>query len=122
VSCYPGARTIPLVMDNLNLPGRKSLTDSFGEPRGGSIGNRLPVPYTPKHGSWRNQAEIEISLFSHQCLGKRRIPPLRILRLESRAWNRQLNRHRVKINWQFTPQSARPKFGSKRNLFRRSKT
>jgi hypothetical protein len=121
VSGYPGARTIHLVMDNLNIHGRKSLTDYFGEERGGSIWNRLTVHYTPKHGSWLNQAEIEISLFSRQCLGKHRIPTLRILRLESRAWNRQVNRHRVKINGQFTRKSARAKFGYKRNLFRRSK-
>jgi transposase len=122
VSGYPGARKIHLVMDNLNIHSRKSLTDYFGEERGGSIWNRLTVHYTPKHGSWLNQAEIEISLFSRQCLGKRRIPTLSILQRESRAWNRQVNRHRVKINWQFTRKKARAKFGYERNLFRRSKT
>jgi transposase len=122
VRSYPGARKIHLVMDNLNIHGRKSLTDYFGEERGGLIWNRLTVHYTPKHGSWLNQAEIEISLFSRQCLGKRRIPTLSILRRESRAWNRQVNRHRVKINWQFTRKRARAKFSYKRNLFRRSKT
>jgi hypothetical protein len=111
-----------LVMDNLNIHGRKSLTDYFGEQRCGSIWNRLTVHYTPKHGSWLNQAEIEISLFSWQCLGQRRIPTLRILQWESRAWNRQVNRHRVKINWQFTRKRPRAKFGYKGNLFRRSKT
>jgi len=122
VSSYPGARSIHLVMDNLNIHGQKSLTDYFGEERGGSIWDRLTVHYTPKHGSWLNQAEIEISLFSRQCLGQRRIPSLRILRQESRAWNHQVNRHRVKINWQFTRKRARGKFGYERNLFRRSKT
>jgi transposase len=122
VSSYPGTRKIHVVMDNLNIHGRKSLTDYFGEERGGSIWNRLTVHYTPKHGSWLNQAEIEISLFSRQCLGQRRIPTLSILRRESRAWNRQVNRHRVKINGQFTRKRARAKFGYKRNLFRRSKT
>jgi hypothetical protein len=104
------------------LPPRKSLTDYFGEERGRAIWNRLTVHYTPKHGSWLNPAEIEISLFSRQCLGQRRIPTLSILRRESRAWNRQVNRHRVKINWQFTRKRARAKFGYKRNLFRRSKS
>ncbi|PYV30360.1 MAG: IS630 family transposase [Acidobacteria bacterium] len=121
VSSYPSARTIHVVMDNLNIHGRKSLTDYFGDHRGGSVWNRLTVHYTPKHGSWLNQAEIEISLFSRQCLGKRRIPTLAILRRESRAWNRQVNRDRVKINWRFTPRSARAKFGYKRNVFMRSK-
>lgn len=120
LSRYPLAQTIHLVMDNLNIHGRKSLTDYFGEKRGGALWKRLTVHYTPKHGSWLNQAEIEISLFSRQCLGKRRIPTLDILRRESRAWNRKVNRVRAKINWQFTRKKARAKFGYKRNLLRRS--
>lgn len=122
VSRYPGTRTIHLVMDNLNIHGRKSLTDYFGQERGAALWNRLTVHYTPKHGSWLNQAEIEISLFSRQCLGKRRIPTLGILRRESCAWNRKVNRLRIKINWQFTRKRARAKFGYKRNLLKRSKT
>ena len=120
VSSYPRARTIHLVMDNLNIHGRKSLTDFFGEERGATLWKRLTVHYTPKHGSWLNQAEIEISLFSRQCLGKRRIPTLKILRRESRAWNRKVNQVRVKIHWQFTRKKARAKFDYKRNLLRRS--
>ena len=109
-------------MDNLNIHCRKSLTDHFGEERGDAVWNRLAVHYTPKHGSWLNQAEIEISLFSRQCLGKRRIPTLAILRRESRAWNRTVNRDHVKINWGFTRKKARAKFGYKRNVLSRSKT
>jgi len=120
VSHYPLAQTIHLVMDNLNIHGRKSLTDYFGEQKGEALWKRFTVHYTPKHGSWLNQAEIEISLFSRQCLSKRRIPSLDILRRESRAWNRQVNRHRVKINGQFTRKKARAKFGYKRHLLRRS--
>jgi len=74
VRSYPGVRKIHLVMDNLNIHGRKSLTDYFGEERGGSIWNRSRSITRPSMGSWLNQAEIEISLFSRQCLGKRRIP------------------------------------------------
>ena len=122
VNRYPEARTIHLVMDNLNIHSRKSLTDYFGEERGRAIWNRLTVHYTPKHGSWLNQAEIEISLFSRQCLGQRRIPTLSILRRESRAWNHQANRQRVKINWRFTRKRARAKFRYKRNLFKRLQT
>ena len=121
-SSYPLARTIHGVMDNLNIHCRKSLTDHFGEERGDAVWNRLAVHYTPKQGSWLNQAEIEISLFSRQCLGKRRIPTLAILRRESRAWNRTVNRDHVKINWGFTRKKARAKFGYKRNVLRRSKT
>jgi hypothetical protein len=59
---YPDAKTIHLVMDNLNTHNRKSLTDAFGE-IGSEIWDRFTIHYTPKHGSWLNQAEIEISLF-----------------------------------------------------------
>ena len=55
--------------------------------------------YTPKHASWLNQAEIEISLFRRQCTGSRRIAGLAELRSASRAWNRPINRQRLKINW-----------------------
>jgi len=89
---YPNAKTIHLVMDNLSSIPRKSLTDLYGEAFGGEIWDRFTVPYTPKHGSWLNQAEIEIGLFTRQCLGKRRIPDLTTLRRESRAWNRRMNR------------------------------
>lgn len=120
IESYPRARTIHLVMDNLNIHGRKSLTDSYGEKEGGDLWNRLTVHYTPKHGSWLNQAEIEISLYARQCLGKRRIPGLASLQRESRAWNRQVNRARVKINWKFSRRDARHKFGYHKNSFRRS--
>jgi len=122
VRCYPSAQTIHLVMDNLDIHGRKPLTDYCGEQRGDALWKRLTVHYTPKHGSWLNQAEIEISLFSRQCLGRRRIPTLAAFRREACAWNHQVNRMRVKIDWQFTRRKARAKFGYERNLLRRSKT
>jgi transposase len=110
VEQYPSARTIHLVMDNLNIHGRKSLVDSFGEREGGDLWDRLTVHYTPKHGSWLNQAEIELSLYSRQCLGKRRIPDLSALKRETRVWNRKTDRKRTKINWQFTRKKARKLF------------
>ena len=119
---YPEANTIHLVMDNLNIHHRKSLTDFYGIEVGTEIWDRFTVHYTPKHGSWLNQAEIEIGLFSRQCLGNRRIPDLATLRRESRAWNRRVNRARVKINWKFNRRAARRKFGYKQNSFKRSKT
>jgi hypothetical protein len=120
VDCYPFARTIHLVMDNLNIHCRKTLTDYFGEQEGGYLWDRLTVHYTPTHGSWLNQAEIEISLFARRCLGRRRIPSLAVLERETRAWNRQINRDRIKINWQFTRKKARAKFRYDSNSFRRS--
>jgi DDE superfamily endonuclease len=122
INSYPRARTIHLVMDNLNIHCQKSLTDYYGGKEGRRLWRRLTVHYTPKHGSWLNQAEIEISLFSGQCLGRRRIPALAVLRQEAWAWNRQVNRARTKINWKFSRKDARKKFGYGRNHFRRSKT
>jgi hypothetical protein len=119
---YPEANTIHLVMDNLNIHHRKSLTDFYGIEVGTEIWDRFTVHYTPKHGSWLNQAEIEIGLFSRQCLGNRRIPDLATLRRESRAWNRRVNRAQLKINWKFDRRAARRKFGYKKNSFKRSKT
>jgi len=119
---YPAADTIHLVMDNLSSHTRKAVVERFGEKAGGWLWDRFTVHYTPKHGSWLNQAEIEISLFSRQCLGQRRIPSLRALRREARAWNRRINRQRVTINWRFTPTKARAKFGYKRNQITRSET
>jgi len=119
---YPNAKTIHLVMDNLSSHTRKSLTDLYGEEFGGEIWDRFTVHYTPTHGSWLNQAEIEIGLFGRQCLGKRRIPDLKTLRRETRAWNRRVNRDQIKINWRFDRKAARRKFSYKYKSSKRSKT
>jgi hypothetical protein len=111
-----------LVLDNLNIHREKSLTDLYGAGLGGEIWGRFTIQYTPKHGSWLNQAEIEIGIFSRQCLGSRRIPDLKILRREVRAWNRRINRARTRINWTFDRKAARRKFGYKRNYTKRSWT
>src|SRR5499425_2960677 len=107
---YPAAKTIHLVLDNLNIHRRKALADVFGAEMATEIWDRFTVHYTPTHGSWLNQAEIEIGIFSRQCLGKRRIPSLKILKAEAKAWNRRVNRDRVKINWKFDRRAARRKF------------
>jgi hypothetical protein len=117
---YPDADTIHLVMDNLNIHRRKSLTDLLGEEVGCEVWGRFTVHYTPKHGSWLNQAEIEIGLLSRQCLGTRRIPDLKELRSEVRAWNRDVNRRHTRINWKFDRKAARKKFGYKRKSIKRS--
>jgi hypothetical protein len=79
------ARTIHLVMENLNIHRRKSLSDVFGVEMATEVWSRFTVHYTPTHGSWLNQAEIEIGIFSRQCLGTRRIPSLKVLRQEAKA-------------------------------------
>jgi DDE superfamily endonuclease len=106
---YPAAHTIHLVMDNLSTHTRKALVERFGEEDGGWLWERFTVHYTPKHGSWLNQAEIEIGLFSRQCLGKRRIGDIFTLRRQAKAWNRSANRHKITIKWKFTRKLARLK-------------
>ena len=117
---YPLARRIHLVVDNLNIHCRKSLVGHFGEAKGDALWQRFTVHYTPKHGSWLNQAEIEIGLFARQCLGSRRISDLRTLRSEAKAWNRRVNRDRVMIHWKFTSRDALAVFHAQANLFTRS--
>jgi len=122
VRAYPRARTIHLVMDNLNIHCEKSLTDHLTRRVGRRLWRRLTVHFTPKHGSWLNQAEIELSLFSRGCVGRRRIPSLQQLRRETSAWNTRANRAHTRIRWQFTRKDARTKFGYKQQLSNRSKT
>ena len=106
---YSAAETIHLVVDNLSTHTRKALVDRFGEAAGGWLWDRFTVHYTPKHGSWLNQAEIEIGFFSRQCLGKRRIGDISALRRQAKAWNRRTNRDKIKIQWKFTRKLARLK-------------
>lgn len=107
---YATARTIHLVMDNLNTHSPKCLTDTFGEEQGRRLWNRFTVHYTPKHGSWLNQAEIELSLYARQCLGTRRFPDLSLLQEDTRVWNRQTDKKRTRVNWTFTRRKARRTF------------
>src|ERR1019366_6750764 len=84
---YPKAETIHLVLDNLNIHRRKALVDAFGAEMATEVWDRFTVHYTPTHGSWLNQAEIEIGIFSRPCLGSRRIPNLKTLSSKGRARN-----------------------------------
>ena len=122
VTAYPRARTIHLVLDNLNIHCERSLTTHFGRRTGRRLWRRLTVHYTPKHGSWLNQAEIELSLVARQCLGTRRIAALAHLQSETRAWTRRANRTHTCIRWRFTRKDARRKFGYQNKLSTRSMT
>lgn len=108
---YKSAKKIVLVMDNLNTHKKKSLIDFYGAHEAARIWDRFEVHYTPKHGSWLNQAEIAINMYSRQCLGKTRIPDIELLRKKTNAWNRVANRNALKIQWRFTKQDAAEKFG-----------
>jgi DDE superfamily endonuclease len=108
---YPKAKTIHLVMDNLHTHREKSLTDYYGKRQGKAIWRRFTPHYTPEHGSWLNQAEIEVGLVSGQCLGKNRVAERSVLRQRVCAYSRWLNRHKTTIDWRFTTRDARRKFG-----------
>ena len=107
---FPDAAKIALVQDNLSTHKPASLYEAFPPAEARRLVERFEWHYTPKHGSWLNQAEIAISLFSRQCLGQRRIGDRASLRKQTQAWSRRMNRHRLPIQWQFTRKKARTTF------------
>ena len=102
------AEKVVLVMDNLNTHVIASLYKAFPPEQARQIAERLEIHYTPKHGSWLNMAEIELSVLSRQCLD-RRIESAGRLREEVEAWEEDRNEEEVKIKWQFTTKDARIK-------------
>lgn len=108
---YPQARTIHLVVDNLNTHVEKSLVGFYGPEEGHRIWGRFTAHYTPKHGSWLNQAEIENSLLGRQALGSERVPKYRALQRRVRGWTARANRRQLVIHWRFTTEKARRVFG-----------
>lgn len=105
---YPDAKKIVLVMDNLNTHKGASLYEAFEPAEARRILNKLEIHYTPKHGSWLNMAELELSHLSRQCLD-RRISDQVTLKKEVTAWFKERNEKKVKVNWQFTVENARIK-------------
>ena len=105
---FPNARKIVLVMDNLNTHNPSSLYEAFSPEVAKRILDRLEIHYTPKHGSWLNMAEIELSVLGRQCLS-RRIPDQSKLRREVEAWEKNRNAKRATIDWRFDTQDARIK-------------
>jgi hypothetical protein len=122
VAAYPTVRTLHLVLDNLNTHRQTTLIRHLGHREARRLWRRLSVHYTPTHGSWLNQAEIELSVVARQCLGTQRIPALAPLQLTVGAWNRRANRRRTRINWRFTRKDARRKFAYSPKLSMRTKT
>lgn len=115
---YPQARTIHLIVDQLNLHGRQSLVRTYGERDGGRLWDRFTVHRTPKHGSWLNVAEVEVSCVARECVGRRRPGEVATLRRWVAAWNRDANRRHRTIDWRFTRRKARAKFGYKMSDFK----
>lgn len=105
---YPNAEQIILVMDNLNTHSPASLYEAFGPAEAKRIADKLEIHYTPKHGSWLDMAEIELSVLSRQCLGQR-LPSKEAMATAVAAWELERNRVRAKINWRFTTADARIK-------------
>lgn len=105
---YPEADRIRVVLDNLNTHKPASLYDAFPAHEARRLLRRLEFHYTPKHGSWLNMAEAELSVLSGQCLD-RRIADLDILAREATAWAVERNHERVRIKWRFTVHDARRK-------------
>ena len=118
---HPAAKTIDLLMDNLNTHCAKSLIASFGDREGRRLWARFTVHHTPKHGSWLNPAELEASLWSRECLGRDRIATFAELSRRTRAWNARANRSRRSIHWRFTTADARRVFGYKQSVMHESK-
>ena len=105
---YPSAESVRVVLDNLNTHKLGSLYDAFEPLEARRIAKRLDLHYTPKHGSWLNMAEIELSVFGRSCL-RQRIPNETALRRHVRALEDERNAARASIDWRFTVQDARDK-------------
>lgn len=103
---YPEAEQIVLVLDNLNTHGIGSLYEAFPPVEARRIAQKLEIHHTPKHGSWLNMAESELSILSRQCLNQR-IPDLEQLRGEVAAWQNHRNQAETPMNWRFTTADAR---------------
>jgi hypothetical protein len=105
---YPEAETVVLVCDNLNTHRIASLYEAFPAEQARRLASRLEIHYTPKHGSWLNIAECELSVLVSQCLN-RRLGDIETLRRETAAWQRERNAAQKGVDWRFTKQDARIK-------------
>ena len=105
---YPEAAKVVLVMDNLNTHKPASLYEAFPAEEARALCERLEIHPTPKHGSWLNMAEIELSVLARQCLD-RRLPAKEVVSAEVAAWEQARNTAATTVNWRFTTQDARIK-------------
>jgi transposase len=105
---YPEAEVIVLAVDNLNTHTLGALYETFEPAEARRIAAKLEIHYTPKHGSWLNMAEIELSILGRQCLS-RRIADRETLQREAAAWEGERNARAAKMQWRFTAEDARIK-------------
>jgi DDE superfamily endonuclease len=108
---YPTAECVTLVCDQLNTHCLASLYETFTPDEAHRLARKLEIVHTPKHGSWLNMAEIELSALSRQCLD-RRIADLVLLAREVAAWEQERNAHATTVHWRFTTADARVKLAS----------
>ena len=105
---FPGASKIVLVQDNLNTHKPASLYEAFPAAEARRLVERFEWHYTPKHGSWLDMAELELSVLSRQCLDQR-IPDKQSLIEEVAAWQQNRNKNNAKAGWHFSTADARTK-------------
>ena len=105
---FPDAEKVVLILDNLNTHTAASLYEAFEPAEAKRIADKLEIHYTPKHGSWLNMAEIELSVLGRQCLD-RRLPDVKTLTREIAAWEQARNAAEMTVHWQFTTADARVK-------------
>ena len=105
---FPEAELIRVVLDNLNTHTPAALYEAFEPTEARRIIRKLEFHHTPKHGSWLNIAEIELSVLTKQCLN-RRMPDIETVRSETAQWARQRNSKQKSVDWQFTTDQARIK-------------
>lgn len=118
---FPGDNRIRLVMDNASTHNEIALANTFGTTKAIRIRIRSNIHHTPKHGSWLNQVERELSIYVRQCLGERRIDSLSFRKKEIKTWNRDVNRTRITADWKFTVKQAGKKFRYKSATTSRSR-
>jgi transposase len=105
---FPEAEVIVLAVDNLNTHTLGALYEAFAPAEARRIATKLEIHYTPKHGSWLNMAEIELSILGRQCLN-RRLPDHETLQWEVSAWEAERNARAAQMQWRFTAEDARIK-------------
>jgi DDE superfamily endonuclease len=108
-TCYVGVERITLVCDNLNTHTMGAFYEAFAPEKARDYLRRIDFVYTPKHGSWLNVAECELSCMTRQCLSDRRVGDLSTLQSEIAAWSARINQKQRAVDWQFTIDKARVK-------------
>lgn len=109
---FADSEKVKLVCDNLNTHTRGAFYEAFGAQKARELVQRIDFHYTPKHGSWLNIAENELSSMTRQCISDRRIEDINMLRTETSAWADSSNEEQRGVDWQFTVEKARIKLKS----------